>query len=329
MKVLLAEDEAVSRRVLEAYLLRWGYDIEVAQDGVQAWRILQRPDSPRLALLDWMMPEMDGVEVCQHLRLRQWPYVYVLLLSAKAERKDLLEALAAGADDYLTKPFDPDELRARLTSGQRIVELQDQLLAAREDLRFQATHDTLTGICNRGEILDIFHRELHRSYRHQSHIGVMMIDLDQFKRVNDSHGHMAGDAVLQEVTRRISRAIRVYDSVGRYGGEEFLVVTPANDALGLYALAERIRSEVESTAISTKVGMIRLTISIGAVACNGVGTADGRDLLALADAALYTAKEKGRNRVELAPATGTAGPPHLLESREIGPSPAASSPGRP
>jgi two-component system cell cycle response regulator len=308
MKILIAEDETVSRRFLEVLISRWGYQVIVARDGLEAWQILQGDDAPRLAVLDWMMPGLEGTQVCQNVRQRTGqPYTFLLLLTGRNQKCDLLQGLEAGADDYLTKPFDPEELRARLHVGQRIIRLQDELIAAHDTLQFQATHDPLTKLWNSTEIQDILRRELARSQRQGSSLGVIMADLDHFKCVNDTYGHLAGDAVLQEVTRRMSSSVRPYDAVGRWGGEEFVIVVAAADAASTWRLAERIRTCIAAQPVETEAGSVCVTISMG-TAVGGANISDPEMLLRAADAALYRAKKLGRNRVELAtPAELAAG----------------------
>jgi len=300
-KVLVAEDDLVSRRVLEVLLIKWGYEIIMVENGVDALACLQAKDSPRIAILDWMMPGLEGVEVCRRLRAQtDRPYVYVLLVSARAERDDMFTALGAGADDYLAKPFDSRELHARLIVGKRIVDLQDELIGTREALRFRATHDELTGTFNRGEILEAVGREEVRSSREGGCFAVAMIDIDHFKNVNDQFGHQTGDAVLQEVTRRISSCIRSYDMLGRYGGEEFLNLIPSTNAEKAFSLSERVRAAIAKEPISTPYGPVCITISVG-VAVSAPGEPEDIDkLLREADRALYRAKANGRNRSELA-----------------------------
>jgi two-component system cell cycle response regulator len=204
-KVLIAEDDPISRRLLEAFLTRWGYEVAVATSGTEALQALEKKDAPRLAVLDWMMPGLEGVQVCQRIRERKdRPYVYILLLSARAQKDDLLHGLESGADDYLTKPFDAQELRARLHVGQRILQLQDGLMVAGEELLFRATHDSLTGISNRAVILDALRRERSRQVRGNGSFGIVLLDVDHFKQVNDTYGHLCGDAVLKEIVRRIT-----------------------------------------------------------------------------------------------------------------------------
>src|SRR6204780_2992449 len=184
-KILIAEDDPISRRLLEVFLTRWGYDVAVAASGTEALDLLDQIHAPRLAVLDWMMPGLEGVQVCRKIRERKdRPYVYILLLSARAQKEDLLLGLESGADDYLTKPFDAQELRARLHVGQRILQLQDGLMVAGEELLFRATHDSLTGISNRAVILDALRRERSRQVRGNGSFGIVLLDVDHFKQVN-------------------------------------------------------------------------------------------------------------------------------------------------
>jgi len=305
-RILIAEDDPVSRRMLESILVKWGYEVTVVVDGLQALRVLDGADAPRLAVLDWMMPEMEGVQVCQRLRERKDPpYVYVLLLSARSQKRDLLQGLDLGADDYLTKPFDALELRARLHVGERILDLQDDLLAAQEALRFRATHDALTGISNRAAILEALGREMSRQLRDNHPLGIIMADIDHFKNVNDTFGHLSGDDVLRTVAQRLRESTRPYDSVGRYGGEEFLIVAPSSDIPGTMALAERIRKYIESQPVVAQAGPIRVSVSLGVAVNTPPSCIDIKTLLQLADDALYRAKKNGRNRSEAA-APGSA-----------------------
>jgi two-component system, cell cycle response regulator len=300
-RILVAEDDLVSRRLLERFLVKWGFEVVLASNGNDAWQVLQKEDSPRIAVLDWMMPELEGIQVCQMVRkLTGRPYVYILLLSARSQKQDVLEGLKAGADDYLTKPFDTEELQARLYVGKRIIELQDNLIAARETLRFQATHDALTHLANRGEIFEVLRREMARQKREKNPLGIALADVDHFKSINDTYGHAAGDAVLQEAARRMTASVRPYDTVGRYGGEEFLIIVPSSDELGTAALAERIRAAISSQPMEAATTLADVTMSLGVASSAGQHPADAEALLRAADAALYRAKERGRNRVELA-----------------------------
>jgi len=301
--ILLAEDDPIFRHVIATWLEKWGYKVIRAENGQQAWSILQQDAAPQMLILDWMMPEIDGVELCERLRDRgAGSYRYVLLVTARDNKDDVVAGLDAGADDYLTKPFNAEELRARLRAGRRILQLQAALLKSREDLQFEATHDPLTGLWNRRAIMDILRREMLRYQRTNSPLGVMMADLDHFKKINDSHGHLVGDSVLRESSRRLAETIRSYDSAGRFGGEEFLVVTPGCSASDVVSTAERIRTAVSTRPIGTDAGRIKATLSLGVASTETLQTHDAEVLLRAADNALYAAKAAGRSRVQLASA---------------------------
>jgi len=279
-------------------LEKWGYAAVSVRDGETAWNILQSDDSPRLAILDWMMPGIDGVEVCRRVReAGREPYKYIVLLTARTESEDLVLAMDAGADDYLTKPFRNHELRVRLRAGRRILDLQEELLCAREALRLQATHDALTGLHNRASILEILGKELARSSRERQPLAVLLADLDRFKQVNDIHGHLAGDAVLRESAQRMKSALRRYDSVGRYGGEEFLIVLPGGCGQTAYQQAERVREAVAAAPVEFAGASLAVSCSIGMAYRETPFPRDACALIREADVALYVAKNLGRDQV--------------------------------
>ena len=300
MRILIADDSVVSRHLLEATLRKWGYDVVVACDGSQAWELLSSPDAPRLAILDWVMPGMSGPEVCQRVRQAshtgELNYTYLLLLTSKSDREDLIEGMESGADDYLTKPFDHNELKVRLRAGSRVIDLQRELVAAREELREQATKDFLTRIWNRSSILDILQRELVRAAREKRSVGVVLGDLDHFKNINDTFGHFAGDAVLREFTRRALAVMRPYDAMGRYGGEEFLMVLPGCDPTCTLSQTERLRVAIAGEAVTIEETPYSLTCSFGAACWQPGSNVTAEALIRAADEALYAAKKQGRNR---------------------------------
>jgi two-component system, cell cycle response regulator len=301
MKILLADDEPIARTMLEHWLAGWGYDVTLARDGESALQALKDDPELRLLVVDWVMPKKDGIEVCKAIRSGpQEPYVYVVLLTAKDDKSDIIAGLDAGADDYLVKPCNPLELKVRLRAGRRVIELQEQLVKARESLRFEAMHDSLTGLLNRGAALEQLTKELVRASRRGAPVSVLMGDLDHFKTINDTHGHAAGDAVLREAARRLQAGVRAYDSVGRLGGEEFICVLPECDAKTGLAVAQRLCRSLADTPTQYGGTPIAHSISIGVAATDQFGSARADELMRAADAALYRAKHAGRSRALLA-----------------------------
>jgi two-component system, cell cycle response regulator len=300
MRVLVADDDIVTRRLLESSLRRWGYDVAVACDGLEASQILKQPDAPHLVVLDWQMPGMDGIELCRQLRLDtdESNYTYILLLTANQAQNEVVEGLEAGADDYITKPFDLQELKVRLRSGKRIVHLLQQLTSAREALRDLAARDPLTSLWNHNSIIELLDSELQRAERQGTSVGVVLVDLDFFKRVNDTHGHLVGDDVLRKAADVMRGAVRPYDAVGRFGGEEFLIVLPGCDQVNAVSHAERLRLALGRVEVVAAGNVIQFTASAGVSLVESGNRIDAQAAIAAADAALYAAKRAGRNRVE-------------------------------
>ncbi len=300
-RVLAAEDNPVFQSMLRTLLTRWGYIPVMARDGDEAWDLLQRPDAPRMAILDWMMPGTDGVQLCRRVRsAAREPYTYILLLTARTDARDLVEGMDAGADDYLTKPFNSQELRARIRAGMRILELERQLVLAREALREQATHDGLTMLLNRSAILAVLEKELLRCGREGQPLSLLLVDLDRFKLVNDTFGHLAGDVVLEKAAQRMLACMRRYDAIGRYGGEEFLIVLPGCAGGDAIQHAHRIRSAIGTEPFRAEGVSLPVTCSIGVAFRSAPRLLDARSLMHEADEALYLAKNAGRDRVEFA-----------------------------
>lgn len=297
MRILIADDELISRTLLKGTLERQGHEVVAVADGTAAIAALLSSGAPTLAILDWMMPGADGLEVCREIRQHSESYVYVILLTSRDSAEDMVIGLDAGADDFLSKPFNAGEMRARLRSGMRVLDLQTGLLNAQEALRHHATLDHLTGLWNRRMILEQLDREVSRVRRDQRPLTVGMIDIDRFKGVNDTHGHGAGDAVIRDTAATIRSQLREYDLVGRYGGEEFLLLLPGCNAADCRRIAERIRNRIEAEPARYGQLIIRVTASLGLASTDAVGMVPS-DLIAAADAALYRAKENGRNRVE-------------------------------
>lgn len=297
MKVLIADDSGTSRMLLRSALQRWGYEVVMAENGAQAWEILAQPNAPAMAVLDWVMPHMTGPEVCRKVReTHREPYTYILLLTSKNTKNETVEGLEAGADDYIVKPFDEQELQVRLRAGKRIVDLQMDLLTAREELRERANKDLLTLLPNRSAIAAALEKELSRCHRDRRTVGVILLDIDHFKKINDTYGHFAGDAVLRETAARLRGNMRPYDAVGRYGGEEFLVVLPNCDLEQATMQAERMRARLHSTAMVVDGAELHVSASFGVTVSDG--SEKSLDLFVrVADEALYKAKASGRNCV--------------------------------
>jgi diguanylate cyclase (GGDEF)-like protein len=303
MKLLVADDSGLYRTMLKTMMEAQGYEVVLAANGYEAQRIIESDDPPRLAILDWFMPGLGGLELCELIRARK-DYIYTILLSVADNTVDVLQGFELGADDYLCKPFNELELRARLRVGERIIRSHDALLEAREALEFEASHDPLLRLWNRAAIIDLLSTELSRSKRLQTTLSIFFVDLDSFKPVNDTYGHLAGDHVLRNAADKMSSAVREYDHVGRFGGDEFLVVLPNCTAEAAWEVAERVRIHVSKDPIVIAPMNVKITASIG-LSQWYPGQEIG-DLLYRADVALYRAKQNGRNRVEIEQAGPTS-----------------------
>jgi two-component system, cell cycle response regulator len=303
MKILLADDEPIARTMLEHWLTGWGYSVTPVKDGEAALEALRADPEIRLAVVDWVMPKMDGIGVCRKIRSGpNEPYIYLVLLTARDNKADIIEGLDAGADDYLIKPCNPLELKVRLRAGRRVVELQEQLVSARESLRFEAMHDSLTSLLNRRAILEQLDRELLRAARRGAPVAVVLSDLDHFKSVNDTYGHGAGDSVLREAAQRLKTCVRAYDSVGRFGGEEVLCVLPECGADVAFGIAERLSSTLTQSPIATPEASVLVTLCSGVASTEQFPAATAEQLMRAADVALARAKRAGTGQCCLATA---------------------------
>jgi two-component system cell cycle response regulator len=322
LKILVADDDHVSLTMMKRMLLQSGYDVTTVSNGAEAVDKVLEDNGPRLMILDWMMPVLDGPEVCRSIRTSaQRPYVFIVLLTARYLKDDLVAGLNAGADDYLTKPCHAEELRARLQTGERILQLEDSLVMAREEMRFRATHDSLTLIQNRGTIVRTLSAALNEKCGGDPNLAVVLCDIDHFKSINDTYGHPVGDEVLREVARRLQCVTGPGDAVGRFGGEEFLCVL-RNCPSGVLALrVAEICQVIRSRPMETSVGPLFVSMSAGAISASSVGlNLDVDQILRRTDVALYRAKRDGRDRavVDGDPETeggNTADEPHADRTR--------------
>jgi two-component system cell cycle response regulator len=308
MKILVAQADPLARGMLESVLARWGYDVILAENGPQALARLKEQGGPNLAILERKLLGLGGLEICKEIRSKtDGPYIYLLLVMGKGQEQEVMEGLQAGADDCLSSPLSADELMIRLRIAKRILELQADLHRAQAAISYQTTHDPLTGLSNRAEVIATLRREMSRMQRQESQMGLILAAIDGLKSINDRHGHAAGDAVLRETARRIRSVVRPYDTVGRYTGEEFLVVVPGCESKTALTQADRLRATVAQGGMdlsewgkfsSPQDGRLQVTLSLGVAA--GRKVAEAEVFLRGAEAALRRAKQAGQNRVEAA-----------------------------
>jgi len=303
-RVLIVDDHEDNIELLRARLDSWGFATESAADGEEALRLIEA-SPPDLILLDVMMPKIDGMEVARRVKgNRALPFIPIIMQTALDATENKVEGLEAGADDYITKPIDFAELKARLNSMLRIKRLQDaleererQLLEANERLRYMSQTDALTGLDNRRHLEERIDEMFEHARRLNEPFSCVMCDLDRFKSVNDTYGHQAGDAVLKQFARILRNEVREIDRVGRYGGEEFMLLLPGTVLDAAVTFAERVRKEVEGHTFTFDGTQICRTASFGVSAWPHPRIVNCDVLVRAADDALYVAKETGRNRV--------------------------------
>lgn len=309
MKVLIVEDDNYVQQVLKKVFSKMDLEVLICSTGSEALDIVMR-EKIRLAVIDWVLPEteMDGLMVCRKIRkMRLSRYVYMIVLTARTDKEDLVEALDSGADDYIRKPFDEGELAARIRVGLRIIQLENKLVNSQRKLMSLAREDPLTKLFNRRALFDEVLKELNRSMREKGNIATVMLDIDNFKAINDTHGHLAGDIVLVEVARRLKIACREYDLVGRYGGEEFFMLLPHTDRAGALKVAERIHTAMKSKPVEFGKNKITFSASIGVYSTSFETELKGQnvnerlldEMIRKTDYALYAAKKEGKNRVAI------------------------------
>ncbi len=299
--ILLAEDDPISRRLFEKILTKEGFSVTTAENGRKALDLTRRHFFP-LVLTDWQMPEVEGPDLCRMIRKENSEsYVYIIMLTSKGSKDDIISGLKAGADDFLTKPAHHEELLARINTGIRILELEKSLKNAVDKIHIMSITDPLTEVYNRSFINERLPQEIGRAIRYDRDLSIMICDIDHFKKVNDTHGHLTGDTVLKKFAQCLSNNIRQHvDWVGRFGGEEFLLVLPETNLSGAMVLAERIRKVVAECEMAYKGISLFITASFGVTSFSSVDknhTVTPEMLLGAADILLYEAKEGGRNDI--------------------------------
>jgi diguanylate cyclase (GGDEF)-like protein len=298
MKVLIAEDDRVSARILENHLKQWGYKVFLEKNGEDAWTTLDQGNI-QIAILDWMMPKLNGIQLCRKIRKRESDlYTYIILLTARTSTEDIVKGLNAGADDYITKPVEYLELKARLNTGRRIIELENYSRKLRDRLEKLARQDSLTGFLNKHNITLKMKEELSRSRRDRCPVASILIDIDKFKLINDTHGHHVGDQVLMEIASRLKKNMREHDQIGRFGGDEILVLAWGAGQKGLEVILERLRASISDKPFKTDAGLLDVSISLGGISTEIDMDITAKELIKLSDQALYEAKSKGRDRAE-------------------------------
>jgi two-component system, cell cycle response regulator len=298
VKILVADDSPIYRKLVEQSLSQEQYPVLFAKSGQQAMDLFIE-HKPALVITDWSMPDISGIELCQRIRRDHKEfYAYVILLTGNTDKEEVIEGLAAGADDYLTKPFHPGELQARVRVGRRMVDLHREVQDKNRQLEEMALTDSLTGLPNRRAIDFWASRELSAAMRHGFPVWVVMADLDHFKSINDTHGHDAGDIVLKSFAEILKSNTRSSNICGRLGGEEFLVVLTHAEKDNATIAIERIRKQFEAQKFTVGHLTFGATASFGIAGLRATARPDFSDLVTRADAALYAAKRQGRNRVE-------------------------------
>jgi diguanylate cyclase (GGDEF)-like protein len=300
-RLLLAEDAPAERELLQQFLEQGGYIVDCAADGLEALAKVTS-DTFHILLTDWEMPGMDGLTLCRRVREANLSgYLYILLLTGHGSSDHAVDALGSGADNFIRKPVDLDELLAHVNAGWRIVQLERSLRAANAQIRHLTITDALVGTYNRRHLDEELVREVERARRYGHNLSAVMADLDHFKAINDKHGHSVGDEVLREFACRARAAIRQgSDWIARFGGEEFAVILPETTLRGATATAEKIRAVLQATPVMTRAGPLQISASFGAAAL--APSSDSAPLCAAlllrqADEALYRSKVAGRNRV--------------------------------
>ena len=323
--VAVVDDDVSIRRLVRLFLKREGYEILECTTGEEA-RAALTTSAWDLAILDRKLPDMDGLELCQELKSKPgFRTRYIIMLTGEDEQEDKVQGLELGADDYITKPFQYPELLARVRAGKRIVDLQKELVETNRRLELLSITDGLTKLHNHRFFQDELARAFEESQRYGRPLSLAMIDIDFFKKVNDTYGHAVGDDVLKRVAQIYRDSVRSTDLVARYGGEEFAVMMPETDLEDAITFAEKIRSIIETTPIETQAGPLQATVSLGVASVPRSSIQSSKELIIAADKALYRAKKNGRNQVQAEKRRDTGRATRTTKTREEDEAPAENA----
>ena len=294
MKVLITDTDPASATFLRNASRDWGHEVELASDMAAIWAVLLASDDPLIAIIDCSAPGLEGLDVFRNIRATiKNRGVYLILLTSRTDTCFLTEAIEAGANNYITRATGYADLRICIETGRRLLELE-QAVAAR------STRDTLTGLYTRDAVIDHLNKEMVRCQRERTPLSIVFTDLDGLQQINDRNGHLVGDAVLREVSRRVGTTLRSYDHLGRYGDDELVMILPKCNTAGALEVAERARMAVAAYPIKSDSGELLTTITSVTATINGKKDVLPQTLLQIAETAMYRAKEEGRNRVGLA-----------------------------
>jgi len=300
MKILVVDDDPVERLIAQKVLERKQHETVMASSAQEAWELLKQGQA-RFLITDWTMPDLDGVGLIRMIRSASLPgYIYIILLTGRDQPEDIVSGLEAGADDYLTKPFNPLELQARISVGERILRLEESLIETRNLLERQAMYDSLTDLMNRRALYSLAHGELARSRRHSTPFSLIFLDIDRFKQINDTYGHQFGDIALKAFANVLREKSRLYDGIGRWAGDEFVIVLPDATAINAVKIAKRILKQISELNLKTPAAeILSLSASAGVATVSSTNRDETLDtLLDRADQALYRAKHAGRGQVQ-------------------------------
>ncbi len=296
VSALIVEDDKETRELIHEFIKDIFIKVYKTKSAEEAQILLKSDETIQLILLDWNLPGLSGIEFSKILReTTDNRYIYILMITGEQSSDSMILAYEKGVDDYIVKPFQFSELKAKLKSAQRIIEMENKLRKKYKEAHYKSIYDSLTNVFNRAEIFEKLNVEYVRHTRNKLIFGIILIDIDYFKKINDTFGHQYGDYVLKKTAEIIKNRCRSYDYIGRYGGEEFLIICPETDKNSLYSIANRIREAVMEYDFEYKNVKSNITISAGIATSDETHSFDS--MLELADKRLYNSKSSGRNKI--------------------------------